>query len=121
MDKDSRSDASIHMRRDMCDRHVVLSRDLTWAGSAKVLGPGRNCAYIASRYYRAPECILENEKYTTAIDIWALGCAHTHAHGPHTVHARRVVQNASLLTSSPAVTLVHMHVQMYPWLKPFRM
>ena len=29
--------------------------------------------YIQSRFYRAPEVLLEN-KYTSAIDIWSLGC-----------------------------------------------
>ena len=31
-------------------------------------------AYITSRYYRAPELIFGNTKYTTAIDIWSAGC-----------------------------------------------
>lgn len=43
-------------------------------GASKVLDRAKSTAYIASRFYRAPECILENEGYTTAIDIWALGC-----------------------------------------------
>ena len=43
-------------------------------GSSKVMGQAKNTTYIASRFYRAPECILENASYTTAIDIWALGC-----------------------------------------------
>lgn len=30
--------------------------------------------YIATRWYRAPEVILSREKYTSAIDIWAVGC-----------------------------------------------
>lgn len=35
---------------------------------------GRNIfTYIQSRYYRAPEIIL-GLKYTTAIDVWSLGC-----------------------------------------------
>ena len=43
-------------------------------GSSKVMDRNKSTAYIASRFYRAPECILENEAYTSAIDIWALGC-----------------------------------------------
>ena len=30
--------------------------------------------YIATRWYRAPEVILSWKKYTSAIDIWSVGC-----------------------------------------------
>lgn len=44
-------------------------------GSAKILEKGqRNVAYICSRYYRAPELILDAKEYTTAIDVWSAGC-----------------------------------------------
>lgn len=44
-------------------------------GSAKILTPGEpNVAYICSRYYRAPELIFDATQYTTAIDIWSMGC-----------------------------------------------
>jgi glycogen synthase kinase 3 beta len=44
-------------------------------GSAKKLLPDeRSVSYIASRYYRAPELILDCTYYTPAIDIWASGC-----------------------------------------------
>lgn len=44
-------------------------------GSAKVLVPGEpNVAYICSRYYRAPELVFEATQYTTAIDVWSMGC-----------------------------------------------
>ena len=45
---------------------------------------GRNAfTYIQSRYYRAPEIIL-GLNYTTAIDVWSLGCilAELHAGSP---------------------------------------
>lgn len=52
--------------------HVVKLCDF---GSAKVLTRGQpNVAYICSRYYRAPELVFEATEYTTAIDIWSLGC-----------------------------------------------
>ncbi|XP_024390669.1 shaggy-related protein kinase epsilon isoform X2 [Physcomitrium patens] len=44
-------------------------------GSAKVLVKGEpNIAYICSRYYRAPELIFGATEYTTAIDVWSVGC-----------------------------------------------
>ena len=30
--------------------------------------------YISTRYYRAPECILQSTNYNSPIDIWGLGC-----------------------------------------------
>jgi glycogen synthase kinase 3 beta len=44
-------------------------------GSAKVLVKNEpNVSYICSRYYRAPELIFGSTTYTTAIDIWSMGC-----------------------------------------------
>ncbi|XP_042430627.1 shaggy-related protein kinase alpha-like isoform X1 [Zingiber officinale] len=44
-------------------------------GSAKMLVPGEpNISYICSRYYRAPELMFGATEYTTAIDIWSVGC-----------------------------------------------
>ncbi|KAL6058645.1 Glycogen synthase kinase-3 beta [Balamuthia mandrillaris] len=44
-------------------------------GSAKVLVKGEpNVAYICSRYYRAPELIFGATAYSSAIDIWSMGC-----------------------------------------------
>ncbi|CAH9096910.1 unnamed protein product [Cuscuta europaea] len=44
-------------------------------GSAKKLVRGEpNISYICSRYYRAPELIFGATEYTTAIDLWSVGC-----------------------------------------------
>ncbi|KPA78475.1 glycogen synthase kinase 3 (GSK3) [Leptomonas pyrrhocoris] len=44
-------------------------------GSAKKLSLSEpNVAYICSRYYRAPELIFGNQHYTTAVDVWSVGC-----------------------------------------------
>jgi casein kinase II subunit alpha len=29
---------------------------------------------VASRYYKAPELLLNNQKYDYSLDIWSLGC-----------------------------------------------
>lgn len=42
-------------------------------GSAKILGK-TNVSYICSRYYRAPELILQSSGYTQTVDIWSIGC-----------------------------------------------
>lgn len=42
---------------------------------AQVLVKGEpNISYICSRYYRAPELIFGATDYTTAIDLWSVGC-----------------------------------------------
>jgi len=44
-------------------------------GSAKILVRGEpNVSYICSRYYRAPELIFASTNYSSAIDIWSMGC-----------------------------------------------
>ena len=44
-------------------------------GTAKVLSPDHeSTTYICSRFYRAPELILDNRSYSFAIDMWSLGC-----------------------------------------------
>jgi serine/threonine protein kinase len=43
-------------------------------GSAKQLTNKPNVAYICSRYYRAPELIFGNQYYSTAVDVWSVGC-----------------------------------------------
>lgn len=44
-------------------------------GSSKEIDKtGKNTPYIVSRYYRAPELLMCDTNYDTAIDIWATGC-----------------------------------------------
>lgn len=80
----ARALAHIHTRgichRDIKPQNLLLDTDthlvkLCDFGSAKVLVRGHpNVAYICSRYYRAPELVFEATEYTTAIDMWSLGC-----------------------------------------------
>lgn len=30
--------------------------------------------YVATRWYRAPEILIANTRYTKGIDMWSLGC-----------------------------------------------
>ncbi|OQR68826.1 munc13-4-like [Tropilaelaps mercedesae] len=44
-------------------------------GSAKMLADGvPNTAYICSRWYRAPELLYGNKRYTCSVDVWSVGC-----------------------------------------------
>ena len=44
-------------------------------GSAKILNKDENnVQYICSRFYRAPELIMEINKYDESIDIWSFAC-----------------------------------------------
>eukprot|EP01087_Luapelamoeba_hula_P005294 TRINITY_DN1536_c0_g1_i1.p1 TRINITY_DN1536_c0_g1~~TRINITY_DN1536_c0_g1_i1.p1 ORF type:complete len:418 (+),score=54.45 TRINITY_DN1536_c0_g1_i1:293-1546(+) len=80
----SRSLAYIHSQgichRDIKPQNLLLDPQsgilkLCDFGSAKVLVRGEpNVAYICSRYYRAPELIFGSITYSTAIDIWSMGC-----------------------------------------------
>ena len=44
-------------------------------GSAKVIEPGdSNSPDVGSRFYRAPEILLDCTEYSFAVDIWSAGC-----------------------------------------------
>eukprot|EP01069_Polyplicarium_translucidae_P008849 Polyplicarium_translucidae@DN3265_c0_g2_i4.p1 len=66
--------------RDMKPHNLLIdpqyhSVKLCDFGSAKRLAPGApSVAYICSRYYRAPELMLGSTEYTTAVDLWSIGC-----------------------------------------------
>jgi glycogen synthase kinase 3 beta len=66
--------------RDLKPQNILCNPDsgevkICDFGSAKQLVSGeKSVAYIASRYYRAPELIMGCEYYTSAIDIWAAAC-----------------------------------------------
>lgn len=53
-------------------KHILKLCDF---GSAKKLSREEpNISYICSRYYRAPELIFGSTHYTTAVDVWSVGC-----------------------------------------------
>ncbi|KAL7718606.1 Protein kinase domain-containing protein [Entamoeba marina] len=66
--------------RDVKPQNILIDPDhlllkLCDFGTAKILSQDRpSSSYICTRYYRAPELIFGCSNYTTAIDIWSLGC-----------------------------------------------
>ena len=68
------------LHRDIKPENILINPEtqelkLADFGSAKGIVPGRkNVTYVCTRFYRAPELILDRELYGPAIDIWAYGC-----------------------------------------------
>ena len=67
------------MHRDLKPDNILIdaqTHELKLAdfGSAKKLVPGRpSVTYACSRFYRAPELILDRNLYGVAVDIWSYG------------------------------------------------
>ncbi|XP_047062078.1 dual specificity protein kinase YAK1 homolog isoform X2 [Lolium rigidum] len=65
---------------DLKPENILLAPTAKTAAAVKVIDFGSACmegktvySYIQSRYYRSPEVLL-GYPYTTAIDMWSLGC-----------------------------------------------
>jgi len=57
-----------------CDVKICdfgLARGIADSSQTKDLGLTE---YVVTRWYRAPELLVENQTYSTAIDVWAVGC-----------------------------------------------
>jgi mitogen-activated protein kinase 1/3 len=56
---------------DSCDVKICdfgFAREIIHGNSAD------NTEYVVTRYYRAPEIMLNSRKYNSAVDIWSVGC-----------------------------------------------
>lgn len=68
------------MHRDIKPENILYNPQNNHAviadfGSSKLYKKGvTSTSYVATRYYRAPECILDNLHYDTKVDIWSMGC-----------------------------------------------
>lgn len=71
------------LHRDLKPSNLLLNTNCDLKicdfGLARVADPSHNHAgilteYVATRWYRAPEIMLNSKAYTKAIDIWSVGC-----------------------------------------------
>ena len=68
------------MHRDIKPENVLVSPKgvikLCDFGFARfVTGPNESCTeYVATRWYRAPELLIGDNRYGKPVDVWATGC-----------------------------------------------
>lgn len=69
------------MHRDIKGGNLLLTKDgilkIADFGLARVFKKVNNSNFtvrVVTRWYRAPELLLQNSKYTEAIDVWSVGC-----------------------------------------------
>ncbi|KAL1450115.1 hypothetical protein WDU94_002567 [Cyamophila willieti] len=64
--------------RDIKPENILLRADLVVIGDLGSLqfikAKGLHTEYIATRWYRSPECLLTEGYYSYELDIWAAGC-----------------------------------------------
>eukprot|EP00994_Dinema_validum_P005808 NODE_401_length_1739_cov_385.283432_g295_i0.p1 GENE.NODE_401_length_1739_cov_385.283432_g295_i0~~NODE_401_length_1739_cov_385.283432_g295_i0.p1 ORF type:complete len:487 (-),score=131.14 NODE_401_length_1739_cov_385.283432_g295_i0:277-1683(-) len=69
------------LHRDLKPANILINFDcrikICDFGLARGADPSKKqnlTNYVVTRWYRAPELLLDNTRYTSAIDIWASGC-----------------------------------------------
>jgi len=70
------------LHRDLKPRNILIDKEthtvkIADMGLARIIHPSQSCRYtpeIVTLHYRAPELLLDCEKYSPALDIWSLGC-----------------------------------------------
>lgn len=71
------------LHRDLKPSNLLLNSNCDLKicdfGLARVADPDHDHAgflteYVATRWYRAPEIMLNSRRYTKAVDIWSVGC-----------------------------------------------
>lgn len=58
----------------ICDFGLARGYSPGGGASASAGNQGFMTEYVATRWYRAPEIMLSFANYTTAIDVWSVGC-----------------------------------------------
>jgi mitogen-activated protein kinase 1/3 len=69
------------LHRDLKPSNLLLNKncdlkicDLGLARGYEEDEPKNLTEYVVTRWYRAPEVILNASKYTDKIDVWSIGC-----------------------------------------------
>lgn len=71
------------LHRDLKPRNLLVNSNcdlkicdfgLSRADIPDLYNAGAMTDYISTRWYRAPELLLGSEYYTTAVDVWSIGC-----------------------------------------------
>ena len=73
--------------------------------------------YVVTRWYRAPELLLNSSDYTAAIDVWSVGCIFMELMdrkplfpGRDHVHQLRLLMEVSVVTFEALFDAVKKHV-----------
>ena len=58
----------------LVDQKTNIIKLCDFGSAKKLVKDQKSCAYICSRYYRAPELIFGSTNYDSQIDVWSMGC-----------------------------------------------
>lgn len=57
-----------------CNKYYPMLKLADFGGCRDMTSPPPYTEYIATRWYRAPECLLTEGFYSAKMDIWSIGC-----------------------------------------------